>query len=85
MEAGAWNSDWKVELGLELGAWSLECGLILGIRFWIEAWNLDWVLKLGGLKHLNTLKPCCATWRPAEADYTIDNCNAKVIELQTQL
>ena len=68
LELGAWigtlNSDWKLELVLELGAWNLEIGLELGTRFGIGAWSLDWVLKLGGLKHLTALKPCYATWRP---------------------
>ena len=83
MEVGTWNSDWKMELVLELGAWSLERGL--GLRIGIGAWNLYWVLKLGGFKHLKCLKPCCASWRPAEADYNVDSCNAKAVALLTQL
>ena len=54
----------------------LEAWIELGVRFGIGAWNLGWVLKLGGLNQLKALKPCYATWRPAEADCIFDNCNA---------
>ena len=76
---GTWNSHWKLELGawtLELGAcsvdWNLEFDLGLVLGTWFGCWNLEgW----------NTwaLKPCYATWRPAEADYKYDKYNANKI------
>ena len=51
---GTWISDRSLKLTMELGASNLERGLKLGIIVGIGAWSLDWVLKLGGLKHLKS-------------------------------
>ena len=71
-----WAVDWNVELGLELGNWIGTWRLELGSELGLDR-NLDRVLKFGRFKQLKVLKPCYTIRRPAEADYKLDNCNAK--------